>query len=356
MLDPRACPELLTPAEMGLADRFAIAHGTPGIDLMERAGLAVADVAARYARSRGRVAILCGPGGNGGDGFIAGRLMAERGYRVELGLLGPRDALRGDAALAAERFAVAVRSIGEIDLDQADCVIDALFGAGLARDIDGEAAIAIERVNAFARSGRPVVAVDVPSGIDGATGLVRGAAVEATASVTFFRLKPGHLLLPGRARCGALHLADIGIPAGALATIAPAAFVNAPAIWLSALPRPGLDVAQIFAWRGAGSLRPRASDRRGASRRARRAAGRRGDRGAGEPARRGRDQRRALHFGDGRAVRLACAASRRCSPTSGGARSCSGRAPASEPGRASSSRRRSIRAARAGRSCSTPTR
>src|SRR5271166_2739183 len=104
MLDPLAHPELLTPAEMSEADRFAVATGKPGIALMERAGLAVADEAARLAKSRGRIVVLCGPGGNGGDGFVAARLLTQRGYPVELGLLGRRDALSGEPALAASRY------------------------------------------------------------------------------------------------------------------------------------------------------------------------------------------------------------------------------------------------------------
>jgi ADP-dependent NAD(P)H-hydrate dehydratase / NAD(P)H-hydrate epimerase len=238
MRDPAAFPELLTPAEMSKADRFAIAAGTPGIQLMERAGLAVADEAARLAKSRGRIVVLCGPGGNGGDGFIAARLLASRGYAVEVGLLGPRDALKGDPALAAARYPGPALDALAVELASADCVIDALFGAGLARDIDGEAKAVIERVNAFARAGGRVLAVDVPSGVDGETGKVRGVAVEASASVTFFRLKPGHLLAPGRALCGEIRLADIGIPEAALAPIGPQAFVNAPAVWREALPRP----------------------------------------------------------------------------------------------------------------------
>ena len=94
MLDPLAQPELLTPAEMSEADRFAVATGTPGIALMERAGLAVADQAARMTKSRGRIVVLCGPGGNGGDGFIAARVLKQRGYAVELGLIGRREALK----------------------------------------------------------------------------------------------------------------------------------------------------------------------------------------------------------------------------------------------------------------------
>src|ERR1700733_7808879 len=181
MRDPRAFPELLTPAEMSRADRFAVSAGTPGIALMERAGLTVADEAARLTKSRARIAILCG---NGGDGFVAARLLGMRGYAVELGLLGRREALKGDPALAAARYEGPVLDAAAVDLAQADCVIDALFGAGLARDIDGEAKAIIERVNDFARAGGRVLAVDVPSGIDGETGKVRGAAVEANASVT----------------------------------------------------------------------------------------------------------------------------------------------------------------------------
>src|SRR5580700_5283509 len=241
MPDPLAFPQLLTPAEMSKADRFAISAGTPGIALMERAGLTVADEAARLTKSRARIAILCGPGGNGGDGFVAARLLGMRGYAVELGLLGRREALKGDPALAAARYEGPVLDAAAVDLAQADCVIDALFGAGLARDIDGEAKAIIERVNDFARACGRVLAVDVPSGIDGKTGKVRGAAVEANASVTFFRLKPGHLLLPGRTFAGEIRLADIGIPEAALAPIGPQAFVNAPAVWRSALPRPDAD-------------------------------------------------------------------------------------------------------------------
>ena len=237
MFDPLKFPELLTPAEMGEADRMTIAGGTPGPVLMEAAGLAVADEAARLARSRGRIVVLCGPGNNGGDGFVAARLLAARGYPVELGLLGRREALKGDAAVAAGRFAGEVVSASAVEPRGAACVIDALFGAGLARGLDGEAKAIVERVNAHRQAGGCVLAVDMPSGLDGATGKVRGVAVEASASVAFFRLKPGHLLEPGRSLCGAITLADIGIPATVLPRIKPHAFVNGPALWGSALPR-----------------------------------------------------------------------------------------------------------------------
>ena len=270
MLDPLAFPELLTPAQMSKADRFAISAGTPGIQLMERAGLAVADEAARLTKSRGRIAVVCGSGGNAGDGFVAGRLLSERGYRVEIGLLGRREALKGDPALVAARYDGLVLDAAALDLPQADCVIDALFGAGLARDIDGEAKAIIERINAFKRAGGLVLAVDVPSGIDGETGKIRGAAVEASASVTFFRLKPGHLLMPGRTLAGAIRLADIGIPASALASIAPQALVNAPAVWREALPRPNADSHKYA--RGAALILSGSGHHTGAARLAARAA------------------------------------------------------------------------------------
>ena len=270
MLDPLAHPELLTPAEMSEADRFAVAAGKPGIALMERAGLAVADEAARLAKSRGRIVILSGPGGNGGDGFVAARLLATRGYPVELGLLGRRETLRGDPALAAARYEGKVLDAAAIDPGGADCVIDALFGAGLARDIEGVAKAIIAHVNAFARAGGRVLAVDVPSGVDGGTGKVRGVAIEASASVTFFRLKPGHLLLPGRMLGGAIQLADIGIPEASLARIAPQAFVNAPAVWRAALPHAKAESHKYA--RGAVLVLSGAAHRTGAARLAARAA------------------------------------------------------------------------------------
>lgn len=241
MLNPAVCPELLTPDEMGAADRLTIAAGTPGIVLMERAGAAVANEAVRVARSAGRIAVLCGPGANGGDGFVAARLLRQRGYRVDVALLGRLADLRGDAAQAAANWPGPVADVAGFDFGEADLVVDALFGAGLARDLTGEARDCVERINRFGRTGRPVLAVDLPSGIDGATGAERGAAVQASASVTFFRLKPGHLLLPGRARSGRIALADIGIDAAVLGAIGPKAFANAPAIWRAAFPELRID-------------------------------------------------------------------------------------------------------------------
>ena len=233
--------ELLTTSEMAEADRLSIGAGVSGMALMERAGAAVADCAAGLAPEGRSVVVLCGPGNNGGDGFIAARLLRERGFGVRVHLLGDASRLRGDAAEAARRWSGPVEPCSAMDLEAAGLVVDGLFGAGLTRDLDGEARALVERVNLWSREGgRPVVAIDVPSGLDGDTGAVRGAAIVASATVTFFRFKPGHLLLPGRTLCGEAHLADIGTPESVLETIRPQAFADAPELWRGLLPIPGV--------------------------------------------------------------------------------------------------------------------
>ena len=165
--------ELLTPEEMGRADRLAIAAGVPGLELMEAAGRAVADAAiALVARKGAAIAVLCGPGNNGGDGFVAARLLREQGYRVRVGLLGARERLTGDAAAMADRWGADIEALTPATLRGADLVIDAMFGAGLSRPLDGAAAEVADAINA---SGKPVLAVDVPSGLDGTTGCADGA-------------------------------------------------------------------------------------------------------------------------------------------------------------------------------------
>ena len=186
--------------------------------------------------------MLCGPGNNGGDGYVAARLLRDSRVKVRVAALTPLESLRGDALTAAAAWDGVVEHAKSCSFDGIDLVIDALFGAGLARDIDGPAAKLIARLNQWRRaSGQHVVAVDMPSGIDGTTGAVRGVAVDADATVTFFRLKSGHLLLPGRLHCGALTCANIGIRASVLAEIAPEIFVNAPGFWLEALLFPQID-------------------------------------------------------------------------------------------------------------------
>jgi hydroxyethylthiazole kinase-like uncharacterized protein yjeF len=228
--------EILTTTEMAEADRLTIAGGTPGIVLMENAGLAVADAVGALPGKR--VVVVAGPGNNGGDGFVAARHLAERGYEVKVSFVGARAALKGDAAAAAVRWSGPVDAAAPEQLAGCDIIVDALFGAGLDREVSGVARQMIEATNA---SPAAVVAVDLPSGINGTTGAVMGIAVKASQTVTFFRKKPGHLLLPGRLHCGALTVADIGIPAGVLDTIKPQAFANEPGLWGGAFPVPHVD-------------------------------------------------------------------------------------------------------------------
>lgn len=231
--DPRAA--LLTVAECGAADRAAAARGVPTITLMENAGRAVAAVT-RARRAPMPTLVACGPGNNGGDGFVVARLLAEAGWPVRVALLGDRSALGGDAATMAARWTGPVEPLDPASLGAAGLVVDALFGAGLSRPLDGAAGAFVEALGARAL---PIVAVDVPSGLDGDSGTHAGPVVRATTTVTFFRRKPGHVLLPGRALCGELIVAEIGIPDAVLAEIAPRAWLNGPALWESALRLPG---------------------------------------------------------------------------------------------------------------------
>ncbi len=226
--------ELLTTAEMAEADRLTIAGGMSSIKLMENAGRAVANAAAALLQGR-CVAIVAGPGNNGGDGFVAARHLDERGVSVRVCFVGDRARLKGDAAFAAGRWSGPVETASPASFKDCDLIIDALFGAGLDRDVDGLPRTMIEAMNT---AGVPVIAVDLPSGINGTTGAVMGVAVNAAHTVTFFRRKIGHLLLPGRLRCGAIQVADIGVPESVLAAIKPSAFMNRPVLWGAAFPRP----------------------------------------------------------------------------------------------------------------------
>jgi ADP-dependent NAD(P)H-hydrate dehydratase / NAD(P)H-hydrate epimerase len=232
-LEPRDDLVLLTCAEMARADAAAIVHGVPGIDLMEAAGRAVARAVIKRYPTRPAV-VLCGPGNNGGDGFVAARHLQAAGWPVRLGLLGARAALKGDAAWASASWKGATLPLSPELLDGSPLVIDALFGAGLTRPVDGVAGQVIDRITGEALT---TVAVDVPSGLHGDGGEIMGRAPIADLTVTFFRAKPGHYSLAGLRYCGALEVVDIGIPDGVLEGIAPLLWLNAPALWRQNLRR-----------------------------------------------------------------------------------------------------------------------
>jgi NAD(P)H-hydrate epimerase len=224
---------LLDVRQMGEADRLTVAAGTPGIVLMENAGASVAQAILKRWSTR-PVTILCGPGNNGGDGFVTARHLAEAGWTVRLALLGSREALRGEARHHAQRWNGAVEPLAPAVLEGAELVVDAIFGAGLSRALEGAAA---ETLATAARQKLPIVAIDVPSGVMGDSGDSLGA-VETVLTVTFFRKKPGHLLLPGRLLCGEVVVTDIGTPSSVLDRIMPIQFENDPALWQADLPRP----------------------------------------------------------------------------------------------------------------------
>lgn len=224
---------IVTPEDMGRIDRAAAASGLSGYGLMERAGQAVAAAALRRFPATLRFAVLCGPGNNGGDGYVAARALLAAGADVAVHALGDPALLTGDAATAFAAFGGPVAPLADYRPRPGDTVIDALFGAGLARDLPEIVAGVIEAVRRHALA---VLAVDLPSGIDGRTGQVRGAAFEADATVTFMCRKPGHLLLPGKAMAGEVEIFDIGIPARLLAHHGDHMRVNTPAVWRPALP------------------------------------------------------------------------------------------------------------------------
>ncbi len=225
---------LFSNEEAGLADRMAAAHGTPTLRLMENAGRAVAEAAQGLLPPGGSVLIACGPGNNGGDGYVAARVLAGRGYDVTVAALGlPREG--SDAAVMAPLWDRPVLGLLDCEPADFDLVIDALFGAGLGRDIEGDTEMFIARVRA---AEVPVLAVDVPSGVDGDTGQVRGNAAQADLTVTFHAPKPGHYLEPGASLAGELIVAPIGIPAEAAAEIGVETFLNGPGMALEALHPP----------------------------------------------------------------------------------------------------------------------
>jgi ADP-dependent NAD(P)H-hydrate dehydratase / NAD(P)H-hydrate epimerase len=238
--------ELFTNEEMARADGLSASRDIASRHLMENAGDAVAKAAMamlgrldRPAGAAATVLILCGRGSNGGDGFVAARHLQALGVTVRVALLGTMSELRGDAALAAADWLGPIEVAKPATLQlPADLIIDALLGAGLKGPLRSDAAQLIDAINAGTT---PVLSIDVPSGVDGTSGAIGNAAVNATETVTFVRRKPGHLLLPGRLACGPVTLADIGMPDTVIAEVAALTFANEPGLWLQRFPFPRID-------------------------------------------------------------------------------------------------------------------
>ncbi len=224
--------EILTVAEMTAADRAAIDAGAPGLLLMQRAGAGVAD--AILARWTARPAvILCGPGNNGGDGYVVARRLAEAGWDVRTASMA-RSALKGDAAEAAAAWAGLDVPLAGDACEGAGLVVDALFGAGLSKPLTSEAEAPLRAAEA---AGIPIVGVDLPSGLPGDLSAPLGYAPRCALTVTFHRKKPAHVLEPGRSFCGEILVVDIGLgePLGARL------FENGPALWSAHFPWPDVE-------------------------------------------------------------------------------------------------------------------
>lgn len=231
---------LLSPDEMAAVDRTAAVSGIDSYGLMEKAGQAVAASALRHFPEAERYVVLCGPGNNGGDGYVAARALRQSGADVRLFHVGDPETLKGDAARAYADCPVAGTTISTYVPQAGDVVIDAIFGAGLSRPVPDEVAVMISLV---ADAKVPIIAVDLPSGVDGHSGQILGAAFQAERTITFMTRKPGHLLLPGRDLCGTLEVFDIGIPARIVRAQADARIgENKPAQWQAALPAAVTDI------------------------------------------------------------------------------------------------------------------
>ena len=230
---------VLSTQQMYRADALAIEGGKTGIALMENAGRAVAKcLMNRWFKKP--VLILCGPGNNGGDGFVAAKHLKQAGWSVRLHCLVLIDSLNGDAAHHARAWQEELHGdifpFDQIFLSDAPLVIDAIFGAGLTRPIKGQMDELFTSINETASG---CLSVDLPSGVSGDSGEILGTALRAECTVTFFRQKPGHLLQPGAELCGDITVAEIGISSDVLGEIKPQTFHNSPNLWLSSFPVPG---------------------------------------------------------------------------------------------------------------------
>lgn len=232
---------VLTADQMRAAERRCFDRGIQSYHLMQRAGQAVVDLAqSRWPDRARRVLVLAGPGNNGGDGFIVAQGLLDLGYAVAVAAAQQPAAYRGDAGKAAAQVKIPFKPLQAAALAEwlapDTLIVDAVFGIGLARPVEGDLARLFAAVNA---SGTPVVAVDIPSGVQADTGEILGSAVQAAVTVTFGWPKCGHLLMPGRGLAGDLIVADIGLQDGDLPAEARGCRINGPAQWLGEFPRSG---------------------------------------------------------------------------------------------------------------------
>ncbi|MGJ8570996.1 MAG: NAD(P)H-hydrate dehydratase [Hoeflea sp.] len=221
---------LISPDEMRRIDKAAADSGLDSYGLMQKAGAHVAAVLLADFPAVRRAVVLCGPGNNGGDGHIAAGLLSGAG--VDVMRFGPEPKTGGDAARARNAYPGTLQPFSNWQPREGDVIVDAVFGAGLDRPVSGDVAALTERAQ---RAGIPVISVDLPSGVSGRTGEPTGACFAAVHTVTFAALKPGHLLMPGRALCGQIHLCDIGIPERMIVSGDPV-WKNHPGVYMAERP------------------------------------------------------------------------------------------------------------------------
>lgn len=226
---------LLTAAQSAAIDKNAIESGTSSEAMMEEAGLAAAELITDYIgtplEAGGPIIVLCGPGNNGGDGFVLARHLDEWGYPVHVRCLVPAKDLKGDAALSAAKWGGKVSDISTDGFEASAAIIDCLFGTGLNKPIDVDLETVIEAMNG---AGAFVLAVDMPSGLSADTGQATGSCVHADATITFNTKKPGQVIAPGRFLCGGnenIHCVKLKVPGKALALEDVETFENNPALW-----------------------------------------------------------------------------------------------------------------------------
>jgi len=209
----KSLPEnLYSPDAVARLDQLAIKeNGIPGYTLMRRAGQAVFDCLNENYASAKNILVFCGAGNNAGDGYVVARLVHNKGVNVKVVSLIDPKLLKHDALQAYQHWIETgeVYPASQALIDEADVIVDALLGTGLKRDVDGEWKQWIDQINA---SGKPVIAVDIPSGLNASTGAIAGSAIRASETVTFIGLKKGLFTGSGRACCGQVFFDDLDVP------------------------------------------------------------------------------------------------------------------------------------------------